>query len=124
MVCVSEAHAFAKGNFNHLLPRQLDERGRKIRFNGETYLSRRSKGVDVDENGSKETMLFRYECQKKVIIRFTTKGKTWAWAILLNREDKADEINNYVVYDSNGDGIFNRKYGGSENFNLPDYLKE
>ena len=119
-----KVYAFEIGNFNHLVPKQLDEQGRKIEFGGDIYLYVRSKEVDVDDDGTKETMLFRFELQDKVIISFSTKGKTWAWAILLNRKDEADNTNNYVIYDSIGRGDFDRKYGGSENFQLPEYLTE
>ena len=119
-----KVYAFEIGNFNHLVPKQLDEQGRNIEFGGDIYLFIRSAEVDVDEDGTKETMLFRFEFQDKVVIRFSTKGKTWAWAILLNRNDEADNTNNYVIYDTIGRGDFDRKYGGSEDFNLPEYLKE
>jgi len=59
----------------------------------------------------------------KVIVRLSTDRKTWAWGIFGNPSDRTDIINNYVIRDSNGDGIFDEKYPANEQFFLPDWVK-
>ncbi|MBM4271797.1 MAG: hypothetical protein FJ139_06565 [Deltaproteobacteria bacterium] len=92
----------------------------------EGYTFEKSWTIDVDQiqDGIKETTIEKYvKSKNQVILKWTTKGKTWYWSILNNYSDKNDHINNYGIKDEDGKGVFTEKYYGVEQFYLPDYLR-
>lgn len=90
------------------------------------YTLDHTKQLDKDEimDGIKETTFERYKnAAGQKILKYTTNGKTWAWGILGNPSNPNDLTNNYVILDSDGDGKFDEKYLGNEDFFLPKLLK-
>jgi hypothetical protein len=51
----------------------------------------------------------------------TTNGKLWAWS--LDTRDDDSGPNNYVIRDSNCDGIFDEVYGLAEEYHVPECVK-
>ena len=109
---VPDAHAYEEGVYQ---PPSL-----------EGYHFDKAKKFDKDwpEDGIKETLVERFLNSKgQGILKYTTKGKTWAWGIMGNPSDRNDTTNNFLIRDSDGDGSYDEKYLGNEGFSLPDYLK-
>jgi hypothetical protein len=80
--------------------------------------------TDMDNDGIDETLVEKWINQKgQIILKFTTKGKTWAWAVFGNPSNREDGINNYSLVDSEGRGTLNIKYPIYEKFPFPDWLK-
>ena len=51
----------------------------------------------------------------------SSKGVVWAWSLNSNNSDSA--VRNYVIRDSNCDGIFDEVYSLDEDFHVPDCAK-
>ena len=78
--------------------------------------------ADGDEDGVKETHIKQYfNARGDSIVSMTTKGKIWAWS--LNTRDNESGEKNYVIRDSNCDGMFNEVYSLDDEFHVPDCLK-
>lgn len=79
--------------------------------------------LDRTQDGIKETFVEIFQDPNgKVILKYQTKGKTWAWFYAGNPSDRKDTINNYTIVDSDCDGIFDEKYG-SERYYVPKCLE-
>jgi len=77
---------------------------------------------DGDGDGKNETHIKQYfNASGDSIISMTIKGQVWAWS--LNTRDNDIGVSNYVIRDSNCDGVFNEVYGLDEEFHVPDCLK-
>ena len=78
--------------------------------------------ADGDGDGKNETHIKQYFNTKgDSIVSMTTKGRLWAWS--LDTRDNESGVHNYVIRDSNCDGVFNEVYGLDEEFHVPDCLK-
>ena len=78
--------------------------------------------ADGDDDGVKETHIKQYLSQQgDSIVSMTTRDRLWAWSMNTNNNDSA--VNNYVIRDSNCDGVFDEVYSLDDEFNVPDCLK-
>ncbi len=92
----------------------------------EGYEFKKSWTVDADrvKDGIKETTIEKFVLDKRrVVLKWTTNGKTWCWSVLGNYPDKSDNVNNYAIRDAEGKGIFTEKYPANEQFYLPAWIK-
>ena len=79
--------------------------------------------ADGDGDGKNETQITQYlNSNGDSIVSFTSNEQLWAWS--LDTRDK-DELGtqNYVIRDSNCDGIFDEVYGLDDEFHVPVCLK-
>ncbi len=77
---------------------------------------------DGDGDGINETRIGQYlNGNGDSIVSFTTKERLWAWS--LNTRDNEAALRNYVIRDSNCDGVFDEVYGLDDEFHVPDCLK-
>ena len=77
---------------------------------------------DGDGDGVNETHMKQYFNTKgDSIVSMTTKGRVWAWS--LNTRGKDSGERNYVIRDSNCDGVFDQRYSLDEEYHVPDCLK-
>lgn len=77
---------------------------------------------DGDGDGVNETHIRHFGNMKgDRIFSMTTKGKLWAWS--RESHDGGESDNNYVIRDSDCDGLFDERYGLDEEFHLPDCVK-
>jgi hypothetical protein len=79
--------------------------------------------ADGDGDGVKETQIVQYlNGQGDSIVSMTTNGRVWAWS--LETRDNPSSVRNYVIRDSDCDGIFDEVYGLDDKFHVPDCLKK
>jgi len=79
---------------------------------------------DGDGDGVKETHILRYRnLDGDSIFSMTTKGKLWAWSLESVASPAASGPGNYVIRDSDCDGVFDERYALNEEFRVPDCLK-
>lgn len=78
--------------------------------------------ADGDGDGNNETHIRQFfNPGGDSIVSMTTKGQVWAWSLNTRENDSA--VRNYVIRDSNCDGVFDEVYGLDEEFHVPDCLK-
>ena len=78
--------------------------------------------ADGDGDGKNETKLGQYlNADGDSIVSFTSNEKLWAWS--LDTRDDESGPRNYVIRDSDCDGIFDEVYGLDDEFHVPDCLK-
>lgn len=78
--------------------------------------------ADGDGDGVKETHVRHYGNSKgDLLFSMTTKEKLWAWS--RQSQGGAESEKNYVIRDSNCDGMFNERYGLDDEYHIPDCLK-
>ena len=78
--------------------------------------------ADGDDDGNNETRLGQYlNPNGDSVVSFTSNQRVWAWS-LDTRDDEAGP-RNYVIRDSNCDGIFDEVYGLDDEFHVPDCVK-
>jgi hypothetical protein len=78
--------------------------------------------ADGDGDGKNETHVKQYfNASGDSIVSMTTKGRLWAWSLNTRNNDSA--VRNYVIRDSNCDGVFDEVYGLDDEFHIPDCLK-
>jgi hypothetical protein len=78
--------------------------------------------ADGDGDGKNETHVKQYfNASGDSIVSMTTKGRLWAWSLNTRNNDSA--VRNYVIRDSNCDGVFDDVYGLDDEFHIPDCLK-
>jgi hypothetical protein len=78
--------------------------------------------ADGDGDGIKETHVIHYMNEAgDRLFSMTTQGSLWAWS----RQSQAanDPLENYVIRDSDCDGVFDERYNLDEEFHVPDCLK-
>jgi hypothetical protein len=79
--------------------------------------------ADGDGDGVKETHIQNYaNAAGDSIFSMTTKGRVWAWSLETKGESTGGP-KNYVIRDSNCDGVFDEVYGLDDKFTVPDCLK-
>jgi len=77
---------------------------------------------DGDGDGVNETQIKQYINENgDSIVSMTTRGRLWAWS--LNSKESESPLHNYVIRDSNCDGIFEEVYGLDDEFHIPECLK-
>jgi len=78
--------------------------------------------ADGDDDGKNETKLGQYlNSDGDSIVSFTSKEQVWAWS--LDTRDSEIGSENYVIRDSNCNGVFDEVYGLDEEFHVPGCLK-
>ena len=78
--------------------------------------------ADGDGDGVNETHIKQYFSESgDSIVSMTTRDRLWAWS--LNTRDNDSGVRNYVIRDSNCDGVFNEVYGLDDEYHVPDCLK-
>jgi hypothetical protein len=79
--------------------------------------------ADGDGDGVKETHIQNYaNAAGDSIFSMTTKGRVWAWSLDTKGESTGGP-KNYVIRDSDCDGVFDEVYGLDDKFTVPDCLK-
>lgn len=79
---------------------------------------------DADGDGDKvnETHLRHYlNDNGDSLVSMSIKGVVWAWS--LDTRDNESGVHNYVIRDSNCDGVFDEVYSLDDKFYIPDCLK-
>ena len=78
--------------------------------------------ADGDGDGNKETHVRHYgNARGDRLYNMTTKGVSWAWSKQSHAGAGSD--NNFVIRDSNCDGVYDQKYGLDEEYHVPACLK-
>lgn len=86
------------------------------------FMLHTERDADGDGDGVNETHIRQYlSTNGDSLVSMTTKGVVWAWSMNSNSSSTGNE--NYVIRDSNCDGVFNEVYGLDEEFHIPDCLK-
>ena len=79
--------------------------------------------ADGDGDGANETHIVQYlNPEGDSIVSMTTKGRLWAWSLETRNSDSS--VRNYVIRDSDCDGIFDEVYGLDDQFHVPDCVKK
>lgn len=77
---------------------------------------------DGDGDGVNETHIRHYmNLTGDRVFSMTTKDRLWAWSS--ESPGGADPEKNYVIRDSDCDGVFDERYGLDDEFHLPDCVK-
>jgi hypothetical protein len=77
---------------------------------------------DGDGDGVKETHIQQYFNNiGDSVVSMTTKGRLWAWSLDVREDESA--LKNYVIRDSDCDGVFDEVYGLDDEFHVPECLK-
>jgi len=80
--------------------------------------------ADGDGDGVKETHVRHYKnLAGDKVFSMTAKDRLWAWSLESRGADGKDLTRNYVIRDSNCDGVFDERYGLDEEFRVPEWLK-
>ena len=78
--------------------------------------------ADGDGDGIPETQIVQYlNPRGDSIVSMTTGGRLWAWS--LETRDNGSSLHNYVIRDSDCDGVFDEVYSLDDKFHVPDCLK-
>ena len=78
--------------------------------------------ADGDGDGIKETHVRHYKnARGDLMFNMTTKGVMWAWS--KQSHAGADSQRNFVIRDSNCDGVYDQKYNLDEEYHVPECLK-
>ena len=78
--------------------------------------------ADGDGDGVNETHIRHYLNQSgDSIVSMTIRDRLWAWS--LDTHDNDSGVHNYVIRDSNCDGVFDEVYGLDDEFHVPGCLK-
>jgi len=78
--------------------------------------------ADGDGDGVNETHIMHYLSQSgDSIVSMTTRGRVWAWSLDTRGDDSGTK--NYVIRDSNCDGMFDEVYSLDDEFHVPDCLE-
>jgi hypothetical protein len=79
--------------------------------------------ADGDGDGVKETHIQKYNnAAGDSIYSMTTNGHLWAWSLNTKGEGTGGP-NNYVIRDSNCDGVFDEVYSLDDKYYVPDCVK-
>lgn len=89
----------------------------------EGYVLHRENDGDGDGDGVDETHIKHYmNPAGSTLFSMTTAEHLWAWSRSAPGEDTGID-SNYVIRDSNCDGVFDERYGLDEDFHVPECLK-
>ena len=79
--------------------------------------------ADGDGDGVKETHIKQYfNASGDSIVSMTSKERVWAWS--MDKRDNDSAIKNYVIRDSNCDGVYDEVYSLEQDFHVPDCVKK
>ena len=82
----------------------------------------RENDADGDGDNIDETHIKHYlNSNGDSLVSMSSKGMVWAWSLNTNNNDSA--VRNYVIRDSNCDGIFDEVYNLDEDFHVPECVK-
>ena len=88
----------------------------------EGFILHDERDADGDGDNVNETHIQHYLNQNgNSVFSMTTNGRLWAWS--LDARDDESGPNNYVIRDSNCDGVFDEVYGLAEEYHVPDCVK-
>ncbi|HYQ72095.1 MAG TPA: hypothetical protein VET88_09240 [Gammaproteobacteria bacterium] len=79
---------------------------------------------DADGDGDKvnETRIKHYlNSNGDSLVSMSINGVVWAWSLDTNGDESG--LRNYVIRDSDCDGVFDEVYGLDDEFHIPDCLK-
>jgi hypothetical protein len=82
--------------------------------------------ADGDGDGFKETHILRYMSSSgDRVFSMSTRNRLWAWSLESHGDAGGQDADrNYVIRDSDCDGIFDQRYGLDEEFLVPDCLRK
>jgi len=79
--------------------------------------------ADGDGDGVKETLIVQYlNPAGDSIVSMSTKGRVWAWSLETSGNDSS--VRNYVIRDSDCDGVFDEVYSLDDKFHVPACVKK
>lgn len=79
--------------------------------------------ADGDGDGKNETRIMQYlNTSGDSLVSMTTNGRVWAWTLNTRGSDLGSS--NYVIRDSNCDGVYDEVYGLDEEFHVPECVKQ
>lgn len=88
----------------------------------EGFIQHSERDADGDGDGKNETHIIQYLNEKgDSLVSMTSKERIWAWSLSSNNNDSP--IKNYVIRDSDCDGIFDEVYNLDEDFHVPECVK-
>ena len=81
---------------------------------------------DAEADGEQETAIEILKgADNSYLMRYTTNGVTWAWGFMGDFDAGPDNTElNYAIRDSDGDGQFDQRYDGAEEFFVPNWVYE
>ena len=89
----------------------------------EGFMLHTERDADGDADGKNETHIKQYlNTSGDSLVSMSTKGVVWAWTLDTRDDDLGSK--NYVIRDSNCDGVFDEVYGLNEEFHVPDCMKK
>lgn len=78
--------------------------------------------ADGDGDNINETHIRHYlNSNGDSLVSMSINGVVWAWS--LDTRDDESPVHNYVIRDSNCDGVFDEVYSLDDEFHIPDCLK-
>jgi hypothetical protein len=89
------------------------------------YVLERTRFLDKNKqpDGKKETLVEIYSAGDQYLLRYSTKGQEWAWGVIGNATAGPDNTEqNYAIRDSDGDGVYDKRYVGDEEYFLPPWV--
>ena len=86
------------------------------------FMLHNERDADGDGDGVNETRIQQYlNEQGDSLVSMTSNGHIWAWSLSTNNNDSP--VHNYVIRDSDCDGIFDEVYSLDEDFHVPECVK-
>lgn len=91
-----------------------------------TYILHGESDGDGDGDGVNETHIRRYLNKAgDSVFSMASGDRLWAWSLNTNgSDDDSDLEKNYVIRDSNCDGVFDEKYRLDEEFHVPECINK
>jgi hypothetical protein len=88
----------------------------------EGFTLHRENDADGDGDNIDETHIKHYlNSNGDSLVSMSINGVIWAWS--LETRDDESGLRNYVIRDSDCDGIFDEVYGLDDEFHIPDCMK-
>ena len=86
------------------------------------FMLHAERDADGDGDGKNETHIKQYlNTSGDSLASMSTKGIVWAWTLNTRGSDVGSS--NYVIRDSNCDGVFDEVYGLDDEFHVPECMK-
>ena len=88
------------------------------------FALQREEDGDGDGDGVEETRIRHYlNSAGDRIFSMAINGSLWAWSLNL-QDNQSGSAGNYVIRDSNCDGVFDERYDLDEEYHIPDCLNQ
>jgi len=88
------------------------------------FLLINTEDADGDGDGIEETHILHYQgVAGDKVFSMTTNDRIWAWSLKTPGQERAGSGWNYVIRDSDCDGVFDEKHELDEEFHVPDCVK-